>query len=544
MQTLVNLLNKTFRAYKIYPPGHEIPKYFLRQLWEVIRETLKNSAEIVLIMDQSKCLDDSGKELWSGEENEDNVAWVLYKNGIRGISITTNVTLLDLQNFFESIQHTITSKDKYSLLYNLSQNEFSGMSFEFIPDFLQDQNILIPETYQEFVKLKEREPKAEPVEVEGQIEASIEIPIIIESREVFTVTSEEERMLNEETEKERQTPHLDNFLKYLFTIIGKGSVKEALCFLKAVEELILFEINNSEVGKAARILQNLKFFKYNLEDREKVNLVDNLIREFSDLSLLETIVKTFVESKPKELENFLINLDPEATLNLFKIAVDLPTKPSRQVLFRAIIGIKPEGHEDIINYVNKNRNNEKILLAGLEFIAMAKVREARDLLLELKLKDDSVIKKSLLEAIAAIEGDLTPFFYDPNIEMRMTTYLEMKKNPRKSFANLVVERLKSPELFYKMDALEKKQFLSIIPEYLDYHAVENALKEIMNQNLSLIDRLSKSKKYYETMQFLINSLVESKNRKVYLLLIETVKATKDNKLREMCSEALKQFKEL
>lgn len=544
MQSLINLLNKTFRAYKIYPPGHEIPKYFLRQLWEVIRETLKKAPEIVLVVDKGKCLDEDGRELWTGEENEDNVAWVLYKNGIRGLSITTNVTLLDLQSFFESIQHTITSKDKYFLLSHLSQNDFSGMAFEFIPDFLQDQDVLIPETYQEFVKLKEKEPKAEPVEMEGQIEASIEIPIIIESREVFTVTSEEERMMNEETEKERQTPHLERFLKYLFIIIDKASVKEALSFLKAIEELILFEINNGEVGKAAKILQNLKFFKYNLENAEKVKIVDNLIKQFSELSLLETIVKTFVETKPKELENFLINLEPEASLNLFKIAVDLPSKQARQVLFRAIIGIKPAGHEDIVSYISRNRNDEKILLAGLEFIAMAKVREARDLLLELKLKDNSDVKKNLLEAIAAIEGDLTPFFYDPNLEVRMTTYIEMKKNPRKAFANLVVERLRSPELFYKMDPLEKKQFLNIIPEYLDYQSVENALKEIMNQNLSLIDRLSKSKKYYETMQFLINSLVESRNRKVYLLLIETVKTTKDNKLREMCSEALKQFKEL
>jgi len=125
----------------------------------------------------------------------------------------------------------------------------------------------------------------------------------------------------------------------------------------------------------------------------------------------------------------------------------------------------------------------------------------------------------------------------------MSTYLEMKRNPRKSFVNLIVERLKSEELFYKFDVLEKKQFMSLIPEYIDYTAVEETVRNILTQNLSLLNKITKAKKYYETIQFLVNSMVESNKRKVYLLLIEAIKKTKDNKIREMCSEALKQFKE-
>lgn len=542
MLNFINLLNKTFRAYKIYPFGHEIPRYFLRQLWESLREELRESSEIVLFMDKNRCLD--GKEVWEGEESEDNIAWVLYKNGIRGINITTNISLLDLENFFKALRRAISEKDKFSLIFELSQNEFSGMSFEYIPDFLQDQHVLVPETYQDFVKLKEKEPKAEPLELEGQIEASIEIPIIIESREVFTISPEEEKILNEEVEKDRQSSHLENFLRHVLTIMDRGSLEDVTSFLKAIEELILLEINNSNIGTAGRLLQNLKFLKSNIKEEKKTWLINVLVKKLCEPKLLDTIIKTFIESKPKDLENFLVNLEPSANLDLFKIAVDLPNKSSRQVIYRAILGMQPDNFGEILNYVARNRDHDKTLVAGLEFIAMGKIREAKDFLLELQRRNDPLIRKSLLEAISAIEGDLTPFFYDPSLDVRMTTYLEMKRNPRKAFANLVVERLKSSDLFYKMDPLEKKQFLNLIPEYLDYQIVENTLKEILSQSMSLLERVAKSRKYYETMQFLINSLVESRNRKVYILLIETVKTTKDSKLREMCSEALKQLKEL
>jgi hypothetical protein len=73
--------------------------------------------------------------------------------------------------------------------------------------------------------------------------------------------------------------------------------------------------------------------------------------------------------------------------------------------------------------------------------------------------------------------------------------------------------------------------------------VEDAVKNILTQTLSIFGKITKARKYYETLQFLVNSLVESKNKKVYILLIETIKNTKDTKLREMCSEALKQLKE-
>lgn len=542
MQNFVNLLNKTFRAYKIYPFGHEIPRFFLRQVWESLKEEFKETSEIVLFMDKNKCLD--GDEVWEGEENDDNIAWVLYTNGIRSININTNISLLDLENFFKALQRAIAERDKFSLIYELSKNEYSGMSFEYIPDFLQDQQVLVPETYQDFVKLKEKEPKSEPLEINGQIEASIEIPIIIESREVFTISPEEEKILSEELERERQSSHLEHFLRHAFTIMDKGNTEDVSSLLKAIEELILLEINNSNIGTAGKLLQNLKFLKLNLQEERKVRLIDSLIKKLCEPKLLETVVKTFIETKPKELETFLLNLDPSASLELFKVAIDLPNRSSRQIIYRAITGMQPNNFEDILNYIVRNKDHDKTLIAGLEFIALGKLREAKDFLLELQQSGDALVRKTLLEAISAVEGDLTPFFYDPSLDIRMTTYLEMKRNPRKAFANLVVERLKSSDLFYKMDPLEKKQFLNLIPEYLDYQIVENAVKEILSQNISIIERIAKSRKYYETMQFLINSLVESKNRKVYILLIETVKTTKDSKLREMCSEALKQLKEL
>ncbi|MDI6850580.1 MAG: hypothetical protein QMD82_01400 [bacterium] len=543
MADLFNLFNKTFRAYKIYPKGHEIPKYFLRQLWDNLKINISRTTKIEFIFDKGEVLDLEGKTIWKESEDDDNLAWVMYKHGIRGISITQDITATDLQNLFEAIQNAYASNDKFALIYEINLREYSGISFEFIPEFLQDQNVVVPETYQDLLKLKEKEPSSEPVEYEGPISATIEIPIIIESREVFTISFEEEQKLNEEIAKERETNHLEKVLYYLYTIIELESVEEIESLLKALEEFILLEINDSGISKVSRVIHDLKTLKIKLQSTEKARAIDLLLKRISEPSLIENMIRNHIDNRPKELELLLSGLDSNAALALFKIAAELPQKSQRQLIFRAMINMQNFEPNRILKYIVTNKKNEKILSAGLEFISVGKYSQAKEFLTELQMNIDKNLKKNLLEALSAIEGDLTPFFYDDDISVRMTTYLEMKRNPRKSFVNLIVERLKSDELFFKFDVLEKKQFLSLIPEYIDYPAVEEALRNILTQNLSLLNKITKSKKYYETLQFLINSLVESNKRKVYLLLIEAVKKTKDSKIREMCSEALKQFKE-
>jgi len=543
MADLFNLFNKTFRAYKIYPKGHEIPKYFLRQLWDNLKVSISKIPKIEFIFEKGEVLDLEGKIIWKENEDDDNLAWVMYKHGIRGISITQDITATDLQNLFEAIQNAYSSNDKYALIYEINLREYNGISFEFMPEFLQDQNVVVPETYQDLLKLKEKEPSSEPVEYEGSISATIEIPIIIESREVFTISFEEEQKLSEEISKERETNHLEKVLNYLYTIIELESIEEIESLLKALEEFILLEINDTGISKVSRVIHDLKTLKIKLQSTEKASAIEHLLKRISEPSLIENMIRNHIDNRPKELELLLSGLDPGAALALFKIAAELPQKSQRQLIFRAMINMQNFDPNRILSYIVANKKNEKVLAAGLEFISVGKYSQAREFLTELQMNIDKNLKKNLLEALSSIEGDLTPFFYDDDISVRMTTYLEMKRNPRKSFVNLIVERLKSDELFFKFDVLEKKQFLGLIPEYIDYPAVEETLRNILTQNLSLIYKITKSKKYYETLQFLINSLVESNKRKVYLLLIEAVKKTKDSKIREMCSEALKQLKE-
>ncbi len=543
LSTVFSLLNKAFRAYKIYPKGHEIPRFFLRQLWENIKDPILKTTKIDFIFDNGKVLSEEGNNIWMEDENDDNLAWVLYKNGVRGISFKNTVSLADLQNFLEAIQNAFASSDKFALIYELNVRDYSGLSIDFIPEYIQDQNVFIPETYQDIIKLREQEPKSEPLEIEGSISSAIEIPIIIESREVFTISPEEEQMLNEEIAKERESLHFEQILKHLFSIFELSSSEESSTIIKSIEEFILLEIFDSGLSGAAKILHDLTTLKLNLDDRAKIKQIDGLLKNISETSLLETLINKYIESKPKELEQFIAFTSPQSALNIFQIASELTNKSQRAILLRGILKMHNLDSSKVLNFIQKHKNNEKILITGLEFISYGKFSEMKDFLNDLLLAGDNKIKNHLLEAISSIEGDLTPFFYDEDPNVRIQTYLEMKKNPKKSHVSLILERLKSDSLYYKMDIIEKKQFMSLIPHYIDYTTLEDAVKEILIQNLSIFDRLTKARKFYETVQFLINSLVESNKKKIYLLLIEAVKHSKDQKIRAMCSEALKQFKE-
>jgi len=279
-----------------------------------------------------------------------------------------------------------------------------------MPEFLQDQNVVVPETYQDLLKLKETEPTSEPVEVEGQISTTIEIPIIIESREVFTISFEEEQKLSEEISKERETNHLEKVLHYLYTIIGLEAAEEIEPLLKAIEEFILLEMNDSGISRVSRVIHDLKALKTNLENADKAKAIDSLLKRLSEPSLIENVIKIHIDNRPKELELFLTGLDPGAALTLFKIATELPQKGQRQLIFRSMINMQNFDSQRILNYIITNKKNEKILIAGLEFISIGKYSQAKDFLTDLQLTVDKNLKKSLLEALSAIEGDLTPFF--------------------------------------------------------------------------------------------------------------------------------------
>ncbi|RLF96200.1 hypothetical protein DRN58_09930, partial [Thermococci archaeon] len=194
MKELTALIEKTYRAFRIYPRGHEIPKHFLRQVWEKLKELFTSRAEISFYIERNRILDEEGNIILEGEENEENFSWFLYKGGIKGVVITPQISLYELKDFFEAIGEVSNlDQDKYGLLVALNKRNFEGISYEIAPEFIEDENVFIPETFEEFKKLKEKEPKSEPIEVDEKPVAKIEIPIIVESREVFKISYEEEQ---------------------------------------------------------------------------------------------------------------------------------------------------------------------------------------------------------------------------------------------------------------------------------------------------------------------------------------------------------------
>ncbi len=547
LKEFARAFGKAYKAFKMYPEGHEVPKIFLRELWEKTRELFKWKPELNLVIDEKRLLDTSGSIVYEEGEKADNIAWTMYRGGLRGIIVKPTITHIELKKFMEAIsQQDILDNDRYALIPLIGSKNLESFRFELAEEYIKDEDFNVPDTFEEVMEKKEIEPTGEPIEEEEKDSLSqTEIPIVLQAREIVNITEDEEKQMKSEIEKERSVDTVAKAITYLLTILNfEDDIESYSKMLVSIEEYIYLMLSKGNFKRAIEILKLLRVYaeQFKVENRDKYN---HLMEIFKRLGSNETITYMFnpdLQAKPPQIRELISFMLPNAiSLMMSKIKTIKESNVKNAVMdgIAHIDGIKPQHIENFLKLPLQPQYKDQII-AAITVMGKLKNRESIGQISTFKESEDLDIKKAVLISLVNTEFEeamksATDFFYDDDENIRLLAYQLFIKNSPERLKKIILDKLRDKELDDYIFVEKEMLFSSAIN--LNDDEINEELKAIISRKRNIFQKIFGDKKLFETEKLLVMTLANTKNTESDKILIAGL-SHGNRKIKKMCEEVM------
>ncbi|GEM_PF-1093090 len=539
-------LGKAYKAFKIYPEGHEIPKIFLRELWEKVRELFKWKPEISFIVDEKRLIDPAGNIIYDERESEDNIAWVFYRGGLRGVSISPGVTSDELKDFLEAIsRRELIEQDPYAFIALLGQKNLENFQFELAEDYIKSQDFVVPETMEDVFEHRDVEPVGEPIEEEDNLMEAAEMPIILQAREVVEITKDEEDYVVKELEEERNEDKLSKAVSYLLYCLNfEKDVDWYKKILHGIEEYLYLSLSKGEIEKALKVVKLLQMFvkNYMVSDITKSSYIEEIFQRLGEKENIDYILNPDNKVKPQFVVEYISMLHPDVVNTLIaKMATlkDNQLKNAIVVGISRISGLKPIHIEKYLK-LEITPKNKPLIIAALSVLSRLKFKDLISRVIAYKDSPDSEIRRRVLETLVELDSTeahnaAMSFFDDEDENVRLLAYQLFKKHNPSKLKKVLKEKLTSKGL----DDLSfvEKEILFNTAISLNDSEITELLKQIITRKRSIFRVILGDEKYHETEKLLAITAGNLNFPNTFDILIACV-SYGNKKIKRLCQDLL------
>jgi len=540
-------LGKAYKAFKIYPEGHEIPLIFLRELWEKIRELFRWKPEISFIVDERRFLDPAGNVIYDEKASEDNIAWIFYRGGLRGVSISPGVTSDEVKEFLEAIsKKALIEKDPYAFIALLGQKNLENFQFELAEEYIKSQDFSVPDTIEDILEHKDVEPSGEPIDEESdEIMEQEEMPIILQAKEVVEITKDEGDYMSKEIEEEQGEDKLTKAVNYLLYCLNfEKDAEWYKKILRGIEEYLYLALSKGDIDKSLKIVKLLQMFEKNYvaSDITKSSYIEEIYKSLGEKENIDYILNPDNKVKPEFVTEYISMLHPDAVSIIVPKIANLKNnqlKNAAAVGISQISGLKASHIEKYLK-LEANAKNKPLITSGLSILAKTKFKDLIPRVIAYKDSPDSEIRRVVLETLVDIGSTQSynaamSFFDDEDENVRLIAYQLFKKYNPSKLKKVLKDKLLSKEL----DDLSfvEKEILFNSAVFLDDAEITELLKNIITRKRSIFRIILGDEKYHETEKLLAITAGNLNTSNTFDILLACV-SYGNKKIRGLCQELL------
>lgn len=319
VQELLTLVSKALRAVQLYLPNNPVYQRALenvrvacRKIWESTDDLVLDVAEVELHWE--------GNVVYSHDQKNESIAWTLFKDGIRTVTLRPGVEETEIVRFMQVMHQArmLQADAADDLLTLLWQEDFQLLAYTF-RELLVETPPLEPE---------QGAPEPSAVDVRQQVEQ--EAPPQRESVSVdefdttlYFLEDHEIAHLQSEVEREYSQDLRHNVLSMLFDLLELqtyGTVRAEL--ISIVENFIPYLLGSGDFQSVAYILRELGVLLQRGRDiipehRTALLAIPTRLSQPDALSqLLQSLDEATVHPTEDELGELFKELKPEALLTL------------------------------------------------------------------------------------------------------------------------------------------------------------------------------------------------------------------------------------
>ena len=529
VRDIIRTITKTVKTFNVYPKDNPMYRKFATEIFDKFNAFFESSDELKIDIEQYSLLYKES-EVYRSEEKTDNLAMLLFSDGIRQITFHKGITPEEISDFIDILRLAPKSdiSDYDDIVTLLWEKNIKNMGYTAVEDTVDD-DLVVEESF--LRNDLDQEISQEPSSDAGALFAPAANVFPSETK-VEQLTESELAALKNELSDIDEKSLLSSAVGLFFGLLTDEQDTEAFPdIVQNIGRILDIRMQKKDLSGAIQIMEGLKRFLVVYNTSSQREMIEQVISRAGSLENLNVLFG--VSQDALEIRQYLLLLGAQSITQMIQVLSELKDRKQRRLLCEILAEI---GKHDI-DALAEALNDEKWYLVRNIAMILGMTNESDSVKhLEKVIKHMDVRVRR--EAIRALEGISTGETTDLFIAA-----LEDSDATVRIAAIRALRRLKSPGLFevfsrdISRDELRKKPFAEK-KELLETIAVLGG-----EEAFPLLSELFKKKGLIEKEEITeIRAsaayglgLLKSKEA---ILMLEKETNSKKSLLRESCIKAL------
>ena len=405
VERVMNLMAKCQRAIILYLPNNPVYHEAVRNLQAGFRELWEELDQLILHVNEGG-LEWEGDLILDEEAKADSISWVLFKDGVRGMVLTSGVEDEEIVRFLGAVHkaRNLPEDADDDLLTLLWEHDFQHIRYDYIEVGMDD--------VRQMERSEQFESAPPPVGVKQDVEQEAKTPEGIVNIEDFDSTfyfldDDEISYLNGEVEREYNQDLRRIVLSGLFDVLELQHDQTGYDeIVNILEDFIPYLLGAGDFQSVAYILRESRVVierseRLGPKHREQLATFPTKLSDPEALDqLLQTIDEAHVHPTEEDLGELFQEFTPKAMETVLAWLPRLTNERAKALIARATDTLAV-AHPEAVGKALAS-DDRTVLLGALGLVTRLKLTTRGPELGKLTSHEDTDVRQALVDALATV----------------------------------------------------------------------------------------------------------------------------------------------
>ena len=447
VQEVFATLAKALRAYQLYDSRNPVYQRFVAALGEALSRVWRSRDRLQVLVEEER-LTWLGEEVYRNEDRSESLAFVLYRDGIRDLTLKEGLERTELEGFLDALHRARRTAregdDLVTILWDLDLEFLGYTALDIGVDGLALPSGLAPGGVDVEGVLRGELGEATGIEVESSdtvedseraagSEGEAATPGIVKKEDfnptLYALDPGEVRRLAEELEREMARDLRTAVLNALFDRLEEPERPERQVEILGILRVLLPNLlSRGALGSAGKIVGELQRMRdrTGVFDAEIEPLAASVLEELSEPESVRELVRALedgsVPPNPEELENLLQSMRPSALAPLLAASEWTGDQGVRRLLLSSVQRLA-EGNRGLLVELLGSEDS-RVACGAVRLVGRMGLTEASGSLARLLDEGGPEIRRAVVDAAGQIQssvlaGALQRLLRDSDRELRI-----------------------------------------------------------------------------------------------------------------------------
>ncbi len=529
IRDIIRTITKTVKTFNVYPKDNPIYQKFATELIEKFNSFFETSDQLKIDIEQYSLLYKES-EVYHSEEKTDNIAMLLFSDGIRQITFDAGITSAEISDFINILRFAPKSEisDDDDIVTLFWEKNIKNMGYTAVEDTVDD-DLVVDE---EFLR---NDPDQEISE-----EPSADIEALLASTgNVFPSETNAERLTESELAALRkeladidEQSLLASAVDLFFGLLADEQDTEAFPeVVLNIGKIMDIRMQGKDLKGVIEILRGLKKFLAVYNTFSQREIIENVFFRAGSSENLKVLIEGSQDTV--EIRQYLFLMGPQFLAQMIQVLGELNDRKHRRLLCEILAEISKQ---DISALAEALDDEKWYLVRNIAMIlGMIKATGSEKYLGKVLKHSDVRVRRETIRALDGISGGETKNLFlsaleDSDVTIRITALKALKRSKATGLFDVLSRNISRDELRKKSFA-EKKELLETIAVLGSEEAFPLLAELFRKKGLIEKDEITEIRASAAYGLGLLKS-------KEAMVLLEKETNSKNSMLREACVKAL------